>query len=802
MLVLFILANASSFLLAQSPADSSKKKEKKSKFKAYDAVINEKAESKSGVFTTHFVEGKLYYEIPQNKFEKEFVWVYQISKTQSGYNFHAYPVGDRVVRWQRVDDRVLLRNVEYTKRAEKGTPEALGVSYAMVEAIIAGFDIVTFSPDSLPIIEVTSLFVDDTPEFSPKNALKAKSIDKKRSLISSVKAFPRNLETRVLATYKVDPYNPFASPAKPVKRKGTDLSLGSVTVEMHHSMVELPERPMRPRKFDERVGYFDTQFEQYSDEEVQVEEVRFIKRWRLEKKNPDAKLSEPVQPIVYYIGRETPKKWRKYVKEGIEVWQEAFEAAGFKNAIIGKYAPTEEEDSGWDAEDARYSTVRWLAVKTRNAFGPHVADPRTGEILEADIRFFHNHLSTYRNWFFVQSSAHAGKKYQKLPYSDEMMGRFVRRVTAHEVGHTLGLRHNYLASFAYTIEQLRSKEWTKKYGIAASIMEYARTNYVAQPGDEADFLSKIGPYDNFAVEWGYREFKRTKNYEKDKKHLDKIAERQLSDPLVRFSGGREDGLTGRADPTSQTEDLGNDVLEATRLGLLNLERVMSYIVEGVSEAGEDYRLLEEIYGFVVGQLRTEMAHVANYVGGVKVNRLLHGQGEKLFDPLPAEKQKAAVAFLLKNVFETPDWLVRDDVVSRIGVHNTQNRILTIQEYLLRLLINEERAERMTDIEAAGIVNYTVSDLLDQLTAGLFAELGEESVKIAVFRRNVQRAFVKKMIEQFDGKKDPNNDLQAIARLTAHDLKVRLSETVAADKTTKAHLFDLSRLIEIAENKTR
>ncbi len=788
---------------AQSVVETEEEKKETPKFKPYSEVITGEALTRQGLFTTHQVEGKLYYQIPPGQLDQEFLWVYQISKTQTGYQYGGYPLGNRVVRWQRVNDRILLRNVEYEKRARVGTPEALGVADASIEAIIKTFKIVTFAPDSIPVIDVSALFTDDTPEFSPKNALRAKSIDKDRTFISSVKAFPINLEIRVTATFKVEPVNFFAPRTEgPPQPRRSDPSLGSVTVEVHNSMIQLPESPMRPREFDNRVGYFTGTFENYTDENVQVEDVRFIKRWRLVKKKPGARLSEPVKPIVYYVGREVPEKWKKYVKEGIEMWQLAFEAAGFKNAIVGKYAPSQAEDPDWDAEDARFSTVRWLPVKTRNAFGPHVADPRTGEILESDIRFFHNHVSTYRNWFFVQASAHAGTKYQKLPYPDELMGRFVRRVVAHEVGHTIGLRHNYRASYAYSVEQLRDKDWTRKNGIVASIMEYARANYVAQPGDNADFISKIGPYDRFAIEWGYREFPKTRTYEEDKKHLDKIAERQLTDPLVRFSGGREDGVVGRGDPTSQTEDLTNDVLEATRLGFLNLERVMGYIVPGTSVESKDYRLLREIYGFVVSQVRTELAHVANQIGGVRVNRLLYGQGADLYEPLPADDQQKALAFLLSNAFEVPSWLVKQEVVSRIGVLDTQNRILQYQQRLLDMLFSGERAKRMADVEASGYETYTLSDMVTQLTAGIFSELDSDTGEIGIFRRNLQRAYVAKLVAQYNDDSAVNNDLRALARYSANRLleKLKRAEGETNDLMTRAHLYDLIKLIEAADSE--
>ena len=332
-----------------------------------------------------------------------------------------------------------------------------------------------------------------------------------------------------------------------------------MTVVLHHSMIKLPEDPMTPRIFDDRVGFFSVGFTDFGDDsEHAVKNVRYITRWRLEKKKPKAKLSEPVKPIVWYVSREVPAKWQPYVIQGIEAWQPAFEAAGFKNAIIGKLAPTRQEDPDWDPEDARYTTIRWLPSSVPNAFGPHVNDPRTGEILEADVRMFHNVIKLVRDWYFVQASP-SDPRAQKLPMPDDLMGELISFVVAHEVGHSLGFPHNMKASSSYSIEQLRDAEFTKTMGTAPSIMDYARFNYVAQPGDGAALLPQIGAYDHFAVEWGYRQFPGGRGRE-GRAGADRRAPGRQFDAAFRKPNPRED-------PTQQTEDLGADAVEATRLGL-------------------------------------------------------------------------------------------------------------------------------------------------------------------------------------------------------------------------------------------
>ena len=376
----------------------------KDKIKPYEEVITEEAETREGVFKTHRVDDKLYFEIPAAEMGNDFVWVTQIAKTQTSYGYGGLQAQNRVVRWDKRDDKVLLRNIEYDLRAEPGTHEAVAVGASSVPAIIKAFDVVAYAEDGAAVIDVTGLFTDDVPEFSPKVQLRdVQRIDKSRTFIESVKSFPTNVETRVIATFSKNPRDPFQrqqqnGPIPPPRR--SDPSLGSVTVELHHSMVRLPEEPMMPRRWDERVGFFSVGYEDYSSDEHTVETVRNITRWRLEKSDPSAAISDPVKPIVYYIGRGIPDKWRPYMKAGVEDWQEAFEHAGFSNAIVALDAPTPEEDPDWDAEDVRYSTIRWLPSPIQNAFGPHIHDPRTGEILEADIRFFHNAVELVRNWYF------------------------------------------------------------------------------------------------------------------------------------------------------------------------------------------------------------------------------------------------------------------------------------------------------------------------------------------------------------------------------------------------------------------
>jgi hypothetical protein len=756
---------------------------KKPKIKKYDEVITKEALTKVGLFRVHRIGDSLYYEIPQDVLDTDLLWVVQISETSAGSSYAGMPVTDLVVRWEQRGQQILLREVRYGIRADAADPIAQAVKASNLAPILRVFDVLAYGADEAAVIDVTDLFKKEVPEFSARRALGAGGMDSARSFIEEFKAFPMNINVRVLASF---------APGKKGSGSGDDGPQSSgVTAVLCHSMVKLPETPMKPRRHDSRVGFFTENFTDYSDRDQHAAEtVRYILRWRLEKKNPEARISEPVKPIVFYVAREVPDKWKKYVKAGIEDWAPAFEAAGFTNAIIGKYAPALWEQSDWDVEDARYSSIRWLPSDIENAFGPQVHDPRTGEILSADVRMFHNVEKLIRDWYFVQASP-SDPRAQTLPLPDDLEGQLIRFVVAHEVGHSLGFPHNMKASSSYTIEQLRNPAWTKKNGTAPSIMDYARFNYVAQPGDGASLMPNVGPYDHFAVNWGYREFARDAN---EKAELEKLVRVQLDQPMFRFGDPN-----ATVDSTQQTEDLGSDAVEATRLGLRNLERVAGYLVNATCKPGKDYELLDVEYGALLAQWRREMGHVANVVGGVEEINLYYGDANRRFFPNSADYQQQAVSFLIEHALTTPTNFTAQDIVGRLSAEGTAEQVLAAQSAVLNSLISSRRISRLAEIEQSSTnATYSPAKLFRDLRGGLFRELSRQPVEIDLYRRNLQRSYISLLSANLKSPPD-NSDLPAYSRgeLEAIRELVRKSDVSRARPVIQMHFKDLSARISRA-----
>jgi hypothetical protein len=575
---------------------------------------------------------------------------------------------------------------------------------------------------------------------------------------------------------------------------------------MRQSMVLLPETPMKPRIYDDRVGWFTVNQYDYSSEELKADKKTYIRRWRLEPKDSVAyfngQLSDPIKPIVYYLDPATPEKLRPYIKKGIEEWQQAFEAAGFKNAIIAKDAPSKEEDPDFNPEDIRYSVIRYVASTTRNAIGPSISDPRTGEIIESDIIWYHNHLRSYRNRYLLETGA-ANPSARTLQTSEEEMGEMMQMVIAHEVGHALGFPHNMAASCAYNVEDYRKPAFTKFNGISASIMDYARFNYIAQPGDkDVRFIRKMGLYDAYAVNWGYRIIPETITADEEVATLDKWILEKAGNPIYEF--GKQ---SSNFDPYSQTEDIGNDAVKASTYGLKNLKIVAKNLPNWTSDKTNNYEDLEELYGELLSVWSRYIGHVVTYVGGVNELEKKPNQEGAIYYVIPKVKQKEALNWLIENAFTSQDWLVDMSILNKLNANGYHQKLLNYQTRHLYNLLSVERIGRLFDAQLINSSNYTALELFIDIRKGIWKSKGTNELSIS--ERNLQKAHLERLLQLYDDNKANASydivlsDLKSIIYGELLELKVYLlvAKNSAKSTETKYHYLEcLKRIENCLENK--
>lgn len=801
----------------------------------YKEVITDKARTDEGLFKVHRVDDKWFFEIPDSLLNRDILIVTRLSKAAAGMSngFSGYAgdiINNNVIRFDKgPNNKVFLRRISFDNRASNPDGMFTAVRNSSVQPILQSFNVSAYGKDSVTntnstVIEMTDYISGDNDVLffnaGAKSSLQVGTYQADRSYINTVKSYPVNIEIKTVKTYNRGAASAFGAAPNPFAPP----SSGAFTVELNSSMLLLPKVAAKARFFDPRVGFFARGYLDFDANPQGVKTLAMAVRWKLEPKEEDVEkylrgeLVEPKNPIIYYIDPATPKKWVPYLIQGVNDWQVAFEKAGFKNAIIGKMAPTPQEDSTWSLEDARFSAIVYKPSEVQNASGPNVHDPRSGQILESHINWYHNVMQLLRNWYFVQTAA-TDKGAQKMVFDDELMGQLIRFVSSHEVGHTLGLRHNFGSSSTVPVDSLRNKAWVEANGHTPSIMDYARFNYVAQPEDNisrSGLFPRIGDYDKWAIEWGYRWLPQYKTAAEEVPYLQQLTTNRLKNKRLWF--GTE---INPDDPRSQNEDLGNDAMKASGYGIKNLQRIVPNLLTWTKQPNETYEGLDEMYSQVVGQFGRYMGHVAKNIGGIYETPKMVEQEGSVYEFTPKAVQKDAINFLSAQLFTTPTWLINNDIFSRTG-DNPQVIIANRQESIINRLISGGTMTKLFAMEAnMGTNAYRAVDLMDDLRRSIFSELVTKKAT-DVYRRNLQKMFVERIISLLPGGAAPlspggfgitlqispslnikNTDAYSILKGTLRTLRtdIRAAIPLTTDAMTKLHLQDLNdRITDILEKK--
>lgn len=771
--------------------------------KAYGDVITDEAVTQDGMFRVHRIGDDMFFEIPRSEMMREMLLIQRPVESTLQDPGGFFGGGPRlIVQWERMGDRVILREKEYDLRADTTQSIYRAVAPFRKGPVLATFDVEAYAPtDSAAVIDVSDLFLSNIPELGPVDGL-----NRGRSWIDRTWAFERNVDVEVTQTGQA---RPAGGPGGGGGPGGPGRDPQSQTLKLHFSMLKLPDQPMMPRWEDERVGYISSDSWDFSRPDNRLDEISFIHRFRLEKQNPNAEVSDPVEPIIYWIDPATPDWLKPWIVSGVDAWQPAFEDAGFSNAIFGRIAPTPEEDPDFSLYDARHSVIYWRPSTVANATGGQTVDPRSGEILKGEVNMYHNIMQLQKYWYFIQVGP-LDERARQLPLPDSLMGELVEYVVAHEIGHSIGFPHNMKASAMYPADSIRSRAFLERMGgHVATLMDYSRFNYVAQPEDGIPphlLIPRVGPYDHFAVKWGYAPIPGARTPDEERPVLDEWARQQDDMPWLRFTTPDASG----SDPNALTEAVGDaDAVKSTGLGMRNLDRVMDMMLGAAEKPMENYDELEALYGQAVGQWGRYMGHVAAIVGGA-YSQEKYGTGER-FEPLEKARQREALRYLNETAFKVPEMFLDTEILRRIENEGVVERFRVQQARVIGNLLNQNRLRRLIEFEATASNPadvYTMTDLMADMRDGIWEELEAGSVRINPYRRNVQRSFVaavddllhpseEAMNRPFNPAVDPSTtDARGVLLAELEDIDAMAEAALprAADAITRIHLRDIRREI--------